>query len=223
MTFTGQFCIHSHLLYNIDADSRSCKAKESRSRWEAILLILYLVVLYLSGWNLTNLWVKQVCFTLVSNTKIRLRWHDETIKKIKKTNIIGVDKKLQTKIIVCLHVCLLVNDWAQGVGKWMLGANKENRGEKTAESRWVDLQWRCWQIYRQKIGCISGTILDFSQRKIWSLTSIQMVSDHRCSLVSHLAKRCHFSSTTQCLHWLCGFLVNTVWVTSFGWAATATY
>lgn len=152
-----------------------------RSKGSNAFEFLDLVMLYLCGWNL---WAKHVfhpCFQ---------RWHDEADRKIK-TDIIGVDKKLWTKIIVCLcvhvwvcvcicvclgvRVCLSIlqpKEWENVC--WV--QTEKIEWKKTAESRWTDLQRRYWQFYRQKIGCISDTILDFGQRKIWSLTSIQMVS-----------------------------------------------
>lgn len=167
------------------------------------------------------------------NTSAMTWWDRQKIK----SNIIRGDKKLQTKIIVCLHVCACVclsipepKEWKNEC--WV--QTKKIEGKKTAESRWADLLWRYWQIYRQKIGCISDTILDI----IWSLTSIQMVSHfwppmqlllflNICpTMVSHLARggyqlnavisAAQLSVSTDCV------ASSWIWVTSFGWAATAT-
>lgn len=86
-TFTGQFCIHPHLLYNIGADSCSCKAKESTicEKLGERFLLITIFGCATSEWvkSMKSLSETQVCFTVVSSTKTRVRCHEESIRKIK--------------------------------------------------------------------------------------------------------------------------------------------
>lgn len=118
-------------------------------------------MLYLSGWNLTNLW-------FASNTKTRVKWHNETVKKTKNQHYWRRQEASDKDYCLFARVCmwLLVNTRTQGVGKWILSANKENWEGKKQQN-----QDR--QIYRGDIGKFTGRKLDASVTQYWTSASIK--------------------------------------------------
>lgn len=184
----------------------------------------------------------QTCFTLVSYTKTRLGRHDETVKKIKKQHYwsrqeaADKDYCLFARVFVCQYL-----NWR--TEKIIAGIKQRKSREKNKQTK--NQQNQDGQIYSGDIGKFKGRKLDASATQYWTSASVKygpsppsrwfLTSDHWCSLsyfwtivpqsfrivsgrvtANAVISAAQLNVLTACVAswWM--------WVTSFGWAATAT-